>query len=199
MAAALLLQRGSAAAMLKLGSAAAQTAAARLTFSSPTAPLSLLQARRPGQRSSSSAQLGDGDGGGGGRGRCSILNDTSSYRPRAFLAQSMKESIKYNACDENSWDLVNCVYPLSNASIHAGSWGRATRTAPTTRSRTARWTPTARLARRQRPCYPPRHDGHEASSTREPGMQTQSVRPAEEVKGERRRAARCRRRRLGRA
>jgi hypothetical protein len=33
----------------------------------------------------------------------------------AFLAQSMKETIKYDACDENSWDLVNCKYPLSNA------------------------------------------------------------------------------------
>jgi predicted chitinase len=33
----------------------------------------------------------------------------------AFLAQAMKESIKYNACDENNWDLVNGVYPLSNA------------------------------------------------------------------------------------
>ena len=33
----------------------------------------------------------------------------------AFLAQSMKETIRYNACDENSWDLVNGVYPVSNA------------------------------------------------------------------------------------
>ncbi|KAL3788522.1 hypothetical protein HJC23_006560 [Cyclotella cryptica] len=33
----------------------------------------------------------------------------------AFLAQSMKETIKYDACDENSWDLVNGKYPLSNA------------------------------------------------------------------------------------
>jgi hypothetical protein len=33
----------------------------------------------------------------------------------AFLAQSMKETIKYDACDENSWDLVNNQYPLSNA------------------------------------------------------------------------------------
>mmetsp|Transcript_43344 Transcript_43344/g.77906 ORF Transcript_43344/g.77906 Transcript_43344/m.77906 type:complete len:815 (-) Transcript_43344:179-2623(-) len=33
----------------------------------------------------------------------------------AFLAQSMKETIKYNACDENSWDLVGGGYPLSNA------------------------------------------------------------------------------------
>jgi len=33
----------------------------------------------------------------------------------AFLAQSMKETIKYNACDENSWDLVSGGYPLSNA------------------------------------------------------------------------------------
>ena len=30
----------------------------------------------------------------------------------AFLAQSMKETIKYDACDENSWDLVNGKYPL---------------------------------------------------------------------------------------
>jgi hypothetical protein len=33
----------------------------------------------------------------------------------AFLAQSMKETIQYNACDEISWDLVNGVYPVSNA------------------------------------------------------------------------------------
>lgn len=33
----------------------------------------------------------------------------------AFLAQSMKETIKYDACDENSWDLVNGSYPLSNS------------------------------------------------------------------------------------
>jgi len=33
----------------------------------------------------------------------------------AFIAQSMKETIKYDACDENSWDLVNGKYPLSNA------------------------------------------------------------------------------------
>ena len=33
----------------------------------------------------------------------------------AFLGQSMKETIQYDACDENSWDLVNSKYPLSNA------------------------------------------------------------------------------------
>jgi hypothetical protein len=33
----------------------------------------------------------------------------------AFLAQSMKETIQYNACYENSWDLVNGKYPLANA------------------------------------------------------------------------------------
>jgi len=33
----------------------------------------------------------------------------------AFLAQSMKETIKYDACDENSWDAVGGKYPLSNA------------------------------------------------------------------------------------
>ena len=33
----------------------------------------------------------------------------------AFLAQSMKETIKYNACDENNWDIINGTYPLSNA------------------------------------------------------------------------------------
>jgi hypothetical protein len=33
----------------------------------------------------------------------------------ALLAQSMKETIKYDACDENSWDLVNGKYPLNNA------------------------------------------------------------------------------------
>ena len=33
----------------------------------------------------------------------------------AFLGQSMKETIQYDACDENSWDLVDGTYPLSNA------------------------------------------------------------------------------------
>ena len=33
----------------------------------------------------------------------------------AFIAQSMKETIQYDACDENSWDMVNGKYPLSNA------------------------------------------------------------------------------------
>lgn len=33
----------------------------------------------------------------------------------AFLAQAMKETIKYNVCDENNWDMFNDVYPISNA------------------------------------------------------------------------------------
>ena len=33
----------------------------------------------------------------------------------AFLAQSMKETIKYDACDENNWDIIEGKYPLSNA------------------------------------------------------------------------------------
>ena len=33
----------------------------------------------------------------------------------AFLAQSMKETIQYDACDENSWDFVGGRYPLSNS------------------------------------------------------------------------------------
>jgi len=33
----------------------------------------------------------------------------------AFLAQSMKETIKYDACDENSWDLIGGKYPASNS------------------------------------------------------------------------------------
>jgi len=33
----------------------------------------------------------------------------------AFLAQAMKETIQYNACDENSWDAVGGGYPLSNS------------------------------------------------------------------------------------
>jgi len=32
-----------------------------------------------------------------------------------FLAQAYKESIQYDACDENNWELVNDLYPLSNA------------------------------------------------------------------------------------
>jgi hypothetical protein len=33
----------------------------------------------------------------------------------AFLAQSMKETIQYDACDENNWDRQDGRYPLSNA------------------------------------------------------------------------------------
>jgi len=35
----------------------------------------------------------------------------------AFLAQAMKETIRYDACDENSWDRVgtDLMYPISNA------------------------------------------------------------------------------------
>ena len=33
----------------------------------------------------------------------------------AFIAQCMKETIKYNACDENNWDIIDGKYPLSNA------------------------------------------------------------------------------------
>jgi len=33
----------------------------------------------------------------------------------AFLSQSMKETIKYDACDENSWDLIDGRYPASNS------------------------------------------------------------------------------------
>jgi len=33
----------------------------------------------------------------------------------AFFAQSMKETIRYDACDENSWDLFDGKYPISNA------------------------------------------------------------------------------------
>ncbi len=33
----------------------------------------------------------------------------------SFLAQSMKETIKYDACDENNWDVIDGKYPLSNA------------------------------------------------------------------------------------
>jgi len=33
----------------------------------------------------------------------------------AFIAQSMKETIKYDVCDENSWDMVDSKYPLSNS------------------------------------------------------------------------------------
>jgi len=32
-----------------------------------------------------------------------------------FLAQAYKESIQYDACDENNWELVNDRFPLSNA------------------------------------------------------------------------------------
>jgi hypothetical protein len=32
----------------------------------------------------------------------------------------MKETIQYNACDENSWDLVNGAHPASNAGGQLG-------------------------------------------------------------------------------
>lgn len=32
-----------------------------------------------------------------------------------FLAQSYKESIQYDACDENNWELINDRFPLSNS------------------------------------------------------------------------------------
>ena len=33
----------------------------------------------------------------------------------AFLAQCIHETIKYDACDENNWDLVNNRYPIANS------------------------------------------------------------------------------------
>ena len=42
----------------------------------------------------------------------------------AFLAQSMKETIKYDACDENNWDSSN-QYQISNA---CGQLGQNMRT-----------------------------------------------------------------------
>ena len=33
----------------------------------------------------------------------------------AFIAQSMKETIKYDSCDENNWDVKDGKYPLSNS------------------------------------------------------------------------------------
>jgi predicted chitinase len=55
--------------------------------------------------------IGDGDGtdGDGADHTYGLVNLA------AFLAQSMKETIKYDACDENSWDLVAGRYPASNA------------------------------------------------------------------------------------
>merc|ERR1719174_1543730 len=55
--------------------------------------------------------VGAGEGGGAGTGdhRYALVNVA------AFLAQAMKETIKYDACDENSWDLVAGKYPASNA------------------------------------------------------------------------------------
>ena len=32
-----------------------------------------------------------------------------------FLAQAYKESVQYDACDENNWELVNDLFPLSNS------------------------------------------------------------------------------------
>ena len=33
----------------------------------------------------------------------------------AFLAQCMKETIQYDVCDENNWDIVDKLYPLANS------------------------------------------------------------------------------------
>jgi hypothetical protein len=33
----------------------------------------------------------------------------------AFLAQSMKETIMYESCDENNWDVIGGQYPISNS------------------------------------------------------------------------------------
>lgn len=43
------------------------------------------------------------------------LGDENDYRygvvnVAAFLAQVMKESLQYNACDENNWDLVSVIF-----------------------------------------------------------------------------------------
>jgi hypothetical protein len=32
-----------------------------------------------------------------------------------FLAQAYKEAIQYDACDENNWETVNGLFPLSNS------------------------------------------------------------------------------------
>ena len=61
--------------------------------------------------------LGDEDMEGAARAQYALVNLA------AFLAQSMKESIKYDACDENNWDNTN--YAISNS---CGSWARITRT-----------------------------------------------------------------------
>jgi len=54
-------------------------------------------------------------GGGGGDDTFDSKYKYALVNVAAFLAQSMKETIKYDACDENSWDLVAGKYPASNA------------------------------------------------------------------------------------
>lgn len=39
-----------------------------------------------------------------------------------FLSQAYKESIQYDACDENNWQLVNDRFPLSNACGQLGTF-----------------------------------------------------------------------------
>ena len=64
----------------------------------------------------------------GGHENDSPLNNESNYdcphcymygliNVAAFLAQAMKETIRYDACDENSWDRVgeDLMYPISNS------------------------------------------------------------------------------------
>jgi len=42
----------------------------------------------------------------------------------AFLAQVMKETLRYNACDENSWELVSVSRKFNNLSVRAGHMRR---------------------------------------------------------------------------
>jgi len=48
---------------------------------------------------------------------CSHCHMYGIVNVAAFLAQAMKETIRYDACDENSWDRVGTMemYPISNA------------------------------------------------------------------------------------
>jgi len=50
-------------------------------------------------------------------GDCSHCHMYGLINVAAFLAQAMKETIRYDACDENSWDRVGTglMYPISNA------------------------------------------------------------------------------------
>jgi hypothetical protein len=69
-----------------------------------------------GGASSSSSPSDNNDGGRRAVGR-GVVDGTvvGLVNIAAFLAQSMKETIMYDSCDENNWDVIDGRYPISNS------------------------------------------------------------------------------------